>query len=69
VELKGEYLWSYSHKIESVSLRKCPYDHELTSKAYLSVIKVTSIFSEFCLQDGGENQLAVSALLRGNWQD
>jgi len=27
VELKGEDLWSYSHKIESVSLRKCPYDH------------------------------------------
>jgi len=25
VELKGEDLWSYSHKIESVSLRKCPY--------------------------------------------
>ena len=27
VELKGEDLWSYSHKIESVSLRKCPYDY------------------------------------------
>ena len=27
VELKGEDLWSYSHKIESVSLWKYPYDH------------------------------------------
>jgi len=27
VELKGDDLRSYSHKIESVSLRKCPHDH------------------------------------------
>jgi len=27
VELKGEYLWSCSLKIESASLRKCPYNH------------------------------------------
>ena len=27
VELKGEYLSCYSNKIESVGLRKCPYDH------------------------------------------
>jgi len=48
VELKGEDLWSYSRKIElAVGLRKCPYDHSLTSKAYLSVITVTSIYSRF----------------------
>jgi len=33
VELKGEDLWSYSHKIESVSLRKCPYGYYLTNNA------------------------------------
>ena len=38
VELKGEDLWSCSHKIESVSLRKCSYDHWLTNKSYLSAI-------------------------------
>jgi len=27
VELKGEDLSCYSNKIESVSFRKCPYDH------------------------------------------
>jgi len=57
VELKGEDLWSYSHKIESLSLQKCPYDHQLTNKMYLSAVTVTSIF-QFYLQDGSENQLA-----------
>jgi len=33
----------YSNKIESVCLRKCPYDDWLTNKAYLSAITVTSI--------------------------
>ena len=47
VELKGEDLWSYSPKTESVSLRKCPYDHKLTNKAYLSAIPITSIFQNF----------------------
>jgi len=58
VELKGEDLWSCSYKIESVSLRKCPYDHWLANKAYLSGITVASIFLEFYLQDVGENRLA-----------
>ena len=53
LELKGEYSWSCSHKIESVS-----YDHWLTNKAYLSAIAVTSIFQSFCLQAGGENRPA-----------
>jgi len=46
VELKGEDrpIWSCSRKIESVTLRKCPHDHWLTNKAYLSAITVTSIF-------------------------
>ena len=49
VELKGEDLWSCSHKIESVSLRKCPYDQcfKLTNKAYLSALTVASIFRSF----------------------
>jgi len=49
VELKGEHFGVSSHKIESVSLRKCPYDHWLTNKAYLSAITVglTRIFRSF----------------------
>ena len=35
------------NKIESVILRKCPYDRRLTNKAYLSAIAVTNDFSEF----------------------
>ena len=35
VGLNGEDLSCYSNKIESVSLRKCQYDHWLTNKAYL----------------------------------
>jgi len=42
-----EDLWNCSHKIESVSLQKCPYDQWLTNKAYLSAITVTSIFRSF----------------------
>jgi len=44
--------------MESVALRKCPYDHRLTNKAYLSAVTVTNIFRSFYLQDGGKNQLA-----------
>jgi len=58
VELNGEDLSCYSSKIESVSLRKCPYDHGLTNKAFLSAITVTNISHNFYLQDGGKNQLA-----------
>jgi len=46
-------------KIESFSLRKCPHDHYLTNKAYLSAVTVTNISQEFFyLQGGGRNQLA-----------
>ena len=58
MELKGEDLWSYSRRIDSVSLRKCPYDRQLISKTYLSAITVTGIFSQFYLQDGSENKQA-----------
>ena len=58
VQLNGEDLSCYSNKIEPVSLRKCPYDHWLTNKAYLSAITVTNIYRSFYLQDGGKNQLA-----------
>ena len=58
VELNVEDSPRHSNKTESVSLRKCPYDHRLTNKAYLSVITVTNIYQEFYLQDGGKNQLA-----------
>ena len=44
--------------MESVSLRKCPYDQRLTSKAYLSAVTVTNISRSFYLHDGGKNQLA-----------
>ena len=40
-----------NHK--AVSLRKCPYDHWLTDKAYFD-----KYLSEFYLQDGGRIQLA-----------
>ena len=49
---------SYSNKMESVALRKCPYDHRLTNKAYLSAVTVTDISRSFYLQDGGKKQLA-----------
>jgi len=34
----GEDLFRYSNKIESSDLSQCPYDHQLTNKAYLSGI-------------------------------
>ena len=33
--------------MESVSLRKSPYDDRLTNKAYLSTITVTNIYQSF----------------------
>ena len=47
VALKGESLPCYSNKAESVSLRKCPHDHWLTDKAYLSCITMTDISRSF----------------------
>jgi len=38
-----------SNKIDSVSLRKCPYDHWLTNKPYLSAITETNIYKIFLL--------------------
>jgi len=43
VELNGEDLSCCSNKTESVSLRKCPYDHWLINRAYLSAIAATNI--------------------------
>ena len=43
VRLNGEGLPCDSNKIESVCLRKCPYDDRLTNKAYLRAIAVTNI--------------------------
>jgi len=47
VELKGKDVWCYSDEMESVNLRKCPYDHQLTNKAYLGTVTITSIFQSF----------------------
>ena len=47
VELKVDDLWSCSHKLESVSLRKCPHDHWHTTKAHLSALTVASICRSF----------------------
>ena len=41
------YISCYSNKIESFNLRKCPYDHWLTNKAYLSATTVTNISKSF----------------------
>ena len=41
------FILCYSNKTESVSLRKCPYDHGLTSKACLSAITVTNMSQSF----------------------
>ena len=38
---------SIEGKIESVSLRKCPYDHWLANKVYLSAVMVTNISESF----------------------
>jgi len=35
VELMGEDVPCYSNKIQSVSLRKCPRDHQPVYKAYI----------------------------------
>ena len=48
-------VWSWKAKIYRVIrikmnrlvLRKCPYDHQLTSKAHSSAIRVTKIFQSF----------------------
>jgi len=52
------YRACYSDKTESVSLSKCPCDHRLNNKAYLSAITVTNISQSFDLKDGGKNRLA-----------
>ena len=51
----AEYLSCYSNKTESVSLRKCPHDHWLTNKAYLSVITVTNISKSFTYRMAAKN--------------
>jgi len=47
VELNGEDLSCYPNKIESISLRKCLYDHRLINKAYLRAITVTNFVGVF----------------------
>jgi len=42
----GKDLSRYSNK-NLISLRKCPHDHQLTDKAYLSDIRVTDISKSF----------------------
>jgi len=54
VELNGEDLSCCSNEIESVSSRRCLYDHRFTIEAYLSVVTVTNISKSFYLQDGGK---------------
>jgi len=44
MELKGEDSWSYSHKIESVTLRKCPYDYYLTTHTHT---RLTALFWDY----------------------
>ena len=46
-ELNGEDLSCYWNKIESVSLRKCPYDLRSGNKAYLSAIAATNVSPSF----------------------
>jgi len=48
VELNGEELSCYSNKIESVSLRKCPYDR------WLSAVTVTNIYQSFTYKMAGK---------------
>ena len=43
----GEDLLCNSNKIQQVSLRKCPRDHQPTDKAYLSVSRVTNVSKSF----------------------
>ena len=45
---------SYSNKTESVGLRKCPYDHGLNNKAYLSAITVTKNYQSFTYKMAAE---------------
>ena len=47
VECRGKDLLCYSNKIDSVGLRKWPYDHWLIKKVYLSDIIVTNISPSF----------------------
>jgi len=55
VELNGEDISCYSNTIESVSLRKCPYDHVTYRQ---SVFKRNHSEKSFYLQYGGKNRLA-----------
>jgi len=54
VKLNGEDLLCYSNKTESVSLRKCPYDHELANKAHLSAITMTNMSQSFTYKMAAE---------------
>ena len=45
--LRGGDLLCYSNKIKAVGLQKCPHDHWLTKKAYLSHNTVANISKSF----------------------
>jgi len=47
VEIRGEDLSCYLNKIQSIGLRKCPYEHQLANKAYLSDITAANISESF----------------------
>jgi len=57
--LKGEDLVCYSNKIELIGLRKCSYDHYLTTnKTYLSDITLTNIYQIFTHKMAAQKKLA-----------
>jgi len=47
VELMGEDLPCYSNKIQPVSLRECPYDHEPNDNLCLSNSGITNTSKTF----------------------
>ena len=60
--MRGNGRRFYSHKIESLGLLKCPYDHKLTNKAYLSAVTVTSIFQSFTYKMGAKTSWHIDRL-------
>jgi len=47
MEVRGKDLSRYLNKIQSIGLRKCPSDHLLANKAYLSDITIANISESF----------------------
>jgi len=66
VKCSNEWRWAakmcrcvYSDKIQPGHLRKCPYDHRLTSKAYISAVTVTNKSTSFYQQNGGKKSAGI----------